>query len=889
MTTWTHADLAHACGDAKPQADGSFKTNCPAHEDKVQSLHVSEAGGKTLVSCMAGCDQETVWKLCTELMSGEPQAQTRPTTHAPSQTPRAILPAPEELDIAQIKHREFGTPTLVYEYRDLSGALHFYNCRFEFPEGSKQREQHGRKTHRPYICATSNSLTTPHRWRFAAPEKGQRIPYRLDKLKPDGVVMIHEGEKAANAGAELLPEISHLGWWGGASNARHTDWNCITGRTVWMLPDADPATDNMPDGAGVDGMDKLRDILTALNCDIIYCRNVKQAMTEMGLNPDENTGFDAADVLELGWDRDQFTRFLDIASDHQITGEVEVDPVEAFERSMAAAKQKQGAAAFLPLGYNADTYYYLSRATKQIHSLSPTAHKRPSLISICPMEAVWSAYVPPKKQSPDWDAAAARMMSECHRAGLFNPDNIRGRGAWYDEGKVVIHLGDRLVIDGVEADIMTRPGRFIYELGHALHGPGDTPMTDDETAHIYDTCRMFSWENPLSADYLMGWIALAPICGALKWRPHVWLTGPQGAGKSTIENHFVAPLLGNMKQSVQGNSTEAGIRQTLKYDALPVLIDEAEQENENTRQRGEAIIQMIRQASSETDAKTLKGGVAGQSASYHIRSMFLLGSIGTSIRQAADQARITKLTLYKNSERWREIKQRLDSVTPEDSRRLICRLIQLIPVIRQNTDLLADRIRRETGSQRIGDQYGAFLAGSEAMKHTRRLTNEEADALIDTHRQELVDHQSDTVQDEVQCLDHLMQSMVRLERDSGPALTMAVSELVAIVCHGHAKINQADADITLQRHGLRVDPIGYTLRVANSHTQLSKLFQGTRWWHCGWNQFLRRLPGVTVAMSSAGKEVSIRFAGGTPTRAIQIPLDLITGDDGPPEHDTMPF
>jgi nucleoid-associated protein YgaU len=31
---------------------------------------------------------------------------------------------------------------------------------------------------------------------------------------------------------------------------------------------------------------------------------------------------------------------------------------------------------------------------------------------------------------------------------------------------------------------------------------------------------------------LAGWIALAPICGAMRWRPHLWLTAAAGAGKA---------------------------------------------------------------------------------------------------------------------------------------------------------------------------------------------------------------------------------------------------------------------------------------------------------------------------------------------------------------------
>lgn len=63
------------------------------------------------------------------------------------------------------------------------------------------------------------------------------------------------------------------------------------------------------------------------------------------------------------------------------------------------------------------------------------------------------------------------------------------------------------------------------------------------------------------------------LCGALKWRPRIWLTSGTGSGKSTIQNDFVSFLMNGISVYAQGNSTEAGIRQHLKSDALPVLFD----------------------------------------------------------------------------------------------------------------------------------------------------------------------------------------------------------------------------------------------------------------------------------------------------------------------------
>src|SRR3546814_4223950 len=118
---------------------------------------------------------------------------------------------------------------------------------------------------------------------------------------------------------------------------------------------------------------------------------------------------------------------------------------------------------------------------------------------------------------------------------------------------------------------------------------------------------MFRWTKPGSAALLSGWVALAPLCGALRWRPHVWLTGGAGSGKTTVLNEYVHPLMAGCDLFAQGNSSEAGIRQELKADALPVLFDESEQNDEREAARVQAVLALNRQASTESEAKTFKG------------------------------------------------------------------------------------------------------------------------------------------------------------------------------------------------------------------------------------------------------------------------------------------
>lgn len=44
------------------QRDGSYMAQCPAHEDKQYSLHITPKPGRALLHCFAGCDVRAIVK-----------------------------------------------------------------------------------------------------------------------------------------------------------------------------------------------------------------------------------------------------------------------------------------------------------------------------------------------------------------------------------------------------------------------------------------------------------------------------------------------------------------------------------------------------------------------------------------------------------------------------------------------------------------------------------------------------------------------------------------------------------------------------------------------------------------------------------------------------------
>lgn len=530
---------------------------------------------------------------------------------------------------------------------------------------------------------------------------------------------------------------------------------------------------------------------------------------------------------------------------------------------------------FTCLGFDADAYYYQPHGTGQVMRLSRSSHTGTNLVALAPLEYWESLHT--NKTGVNWTAAASSLFAQQAKVGVYSPDRIRGRGAWWDQGRAVLHLGDRLLVDGQERTVMQRvpDSPFLYQRLSSLQGPRNaTPLSDEESFMLWDIADRFHWDVPASGLLLAGWVTLAPICGALPWRPHAWLTAAAGSGKSAILDRYVTPLLGDMGLIVAGNTTEPGIRQALRADAMPVVFDEAESNERTDQQRMQAILGLARVASSESKAHTLKGSPEGDTQRYTIRSMFLMSSIATSLKQGADRSRFAQLTLRSPHDipkeqriaHWEELDRDLDRhITDETGRRLQARTISLIPTIRASIRVFTRVAAERFDSQRLGDQYGTLLAGAWSLRSSQVVTDEEAQGLIDQNNWEPYS-QATEIPDERRCIQRILQHQIRVEAEK--ALTRSIGELVEIALHrdNDFHITSELAQSTLGRHGIKAEP-GVVL-VSNNAEAIAAILRDTAWSNC-WPTVLTRLPGAT-------KAGSIYFRGaGTTSRAVRVPLDAV--------------
>lgn len=160
-----------------------------------------------------------------------PGAERAPKRAAPKDPWRPILPIPGDAPPPAVRHPRHGTPSRCWTYRDAAGNLLGHVWRFDIPGGGKEFTP---------LTFCENAATRARAWRFRA-WLVPRPLYGLDRLaaRPTAPVLICEGEKAADAAAELLPDHVVVASPNGAQSAGKADWRALLGRDVTLWPDND--------------------------------------------------------------------------------------------------------------------------------------------------------------------------------------------------------------------------------------------------------------------------------------------------------------------------------------------------------------------------------------------------------------------------------------------------------------------------------------------------------------------------------------------------------------------------------------------------------------------------------------------------------------------------
>jgi putative DNA primase/helicase len=322
----------------------------------------------------------------------------------------------------------------------------------------------------------------------------------------------------------------------------------------------------------------------------------------------------------------------------------------------------------------------------------------------------------------NWQMIVEKIAVDARKKGDFSWLNVRGTGVWNDNEKPVINLGNRIYIDNQCTDI----GKFRSE--HKYQSSKPMEIKTNGNIDLLTPLQLIRYKRPADHILLAGWIAIAPLYNLLEWRPHLWINGERGTGKSTLLKMFQKMIWNSL---IFIESTASGIRQDIKCNAQPVIVDEAEPDSREGRGRMDAIIEMIRQSSTNGGARSVRGTVNGDSRELNINGIFMLGSIVNSLENKSDISRFTVIDLGdlkgQTAKEYDDLKTGLESI---DAASLMMQSVKRWEYTKKNIEIIK-REMREHFEPRQCDQIAPLLAGHYSLISTGIISPESIDAYLD--------------------------------------------------------------------------------------------------------------------------------------------------------------
>lgn len=861
---------------------------CPFHEDTTSSLKVNaKKNVYKCFACGAGGDSidflmrmgRTFHEACAEINGGylpetssPEQRQAKQATPAPNSW-KPVTPAPNEA--TEFRHYRHGIASRSWAYRDQDGNVLGYVCRFDLADGSKEVL--------PYVFATDGKRSE---WRWMGFQKPRPL-YNLHLIhqNPTATILICEGEKTADAiQSQLNPEKTvAVTWIGGANGIENADWSPVHGRRIIYWPDHDEP--------GHKAMLEINKKLEP-HCETRKWVNVPEDFPKK---------WDAADKEWQPGELRQFVLDKNGPVPHYMDEAFDVEepkpqppkkptrkdgpqnpppPPRTEAPKLSDVGSDIGFAFnehFRMLGYDKDensrlVYYFFSFDAKSVIKLAPSGMNKSNLMMLAPLNWWEQMFPGSSKSRVDVDAATQFLIFHSHKVGTFKEKFIRGRGAWVDDSKFIIHTGDILLVDGQPTPLKEFRSRYVYEIGERLGFGTTQQLGAKEAFKLIDKAKWLMWEREINAYLLAGWCVIAPFCGILQWRPHIWVTGPAGSGKSWVMDNIVKRLLGDTALVVQGKTTEAGVRGLLQNDARAVLFDESDVDNNNDKERVQNVLALARSSSYHDGGLIGKGTQTGGGRTYTMRSCFAFSSIGVQLNQQSDRSRFTILGLVSfEGQRTKEDfmnfeKEWTQLVTDDYVKGLQSRTMNLLPTILKNSRTFADAVAHVIGQRRIGDQVGGMLAGAYSLSSGKEISYD--DAIKWVQERDWTDERSlELTKDEYRLFGKLMGHITRVETERGH-MERSVGELILIASRHRTEFGMSPevASNRLRRLGIMVKD--NRILFANNADNLASILKDSPWSN-NYNKILERLPG-------AEKEDGKTYNPGLRARGVSVPLNMVT-------------
>jgi hypothetical protein len=471
-------------------------------------------------------------------------------------------------------------------------------------------------------------------------------------------------------------------------------------------------------------------------------------------------------------------------------------------------------------------------------------------------------------------------VKEAHQAlikaaamrGMFSPrDSVRGRGSWTtSRNELIWHAGPALYrIEGKQLKA-AKPGEvdgMFYPQRPPITIPWREPVPpkDSPAGQLLQDLDSWSWERKtLDPVLVLGGIAAMFLGAALPWRPHLFLSGDKGVGKSTLQKVIRAVLGPSVFTSE--DTSRAGVYQIIGQDCLPVAIDELEASA--VSRKASEIVDLARVASS--GGTISRGGADHEGVQFTLRNTFLFSAINPPPMEPADRSRMAILNMGKLE------KQRIGREPKIDGdvcgRMILRSLMDSWPKFHGCFEGWKKTLFLGGLDSRAQDTYGTLLALAHLL-----LGDEAMDAaglpMVDGQflgtmiaRMTSTDRQ-DASENWRLCLEHLLGSTIEAWKGGEKPTIGRVMEEWDAKNWNLDSVNERLALVGMRgREELAdgkdcVDSVGVARRllcVPLSSVGLAKIFQGSKWASGVWGSALKQAPpNVVIKDRGNGQNVKI--------------------------------
>lgn len=850
------------------RSGAGFNCLCPFHDDKTPSMSLIKRDGVWVYNCFScnakgdaisyvmRADKLTFQEAVKKLLNGHaveylsaPQAITRPTS---SDDAVAIMPVPN--DAPEPKSPPGGSWTR-FDYLDRSKRLLMVVWRHDAPNGKKD--------FRPSTyCRKADGSC---QWFFKAPPENRPL-YGLDRIQPGRLIVLVEGERKSDRAQALVGErASFVSWSGGANGLDKMDLSPLVGQEVAIWPDNDET--------GRKAAKRAFDRIPGARL----------------LEPDASweEGFDCGDAAKT-WSADDMMGFVS-AKQADEPPNVEYDAFAGPPSAEVIDPPSSLQAPRFPfkvLGCDRDgRLVYVSARNGLVVSLLPHEHSIANLKRLASVNWWLSTnrYVGSAGQEFSKDKALSDLQEVAYSKPIVKPEALlRGRGAWPGpDGKPVINIGNAvLTANGVVSLADASSETAIYEAGEPLPGfmPDAEPLSLEEAGLFLHLCQQARWKDPMMALFFAGWVALAPFCGVLKWRPHLWITGQSGVGKSTLYRHIIERMLLPFGEFILGTTSEPGLVEAIGRDARPVIIEENEKRGDGSihdHARIESILTMAGNCSADTLAKKR---VAGKQ-SFYGRSMFYATSINNALRSVQDKRRWTQISLDRvasltktaqdSHETW--VANCKATLTPDFASGMAKRVMRLWDIFEHNRKVFARELAQHIGHAGLGDQVGTLLAAAAILKSDRPYSDEAARKAVQSYQwqdqREIVDDSPDR-----SLIDAILQGEIKgqIGASTGPWRVGSLIEIIRdnMKIAGWRERHSQPLDLLSER-GINLTEAGVEISLKSN--DIKYWLRGTEWEKLGYAQGLLRMRGAEKLGRTSTGDRTPNFRGLGKRVAVFIP------------------